>query len=87
MRPARPAYDEDDGEDRMRMRQNLAAFLVIVAIVGLGAALGAFIEDGAVASFWTTVATAPVLTVHATWIGTRWARPRPRVDAVSPVFE
>jgi|SRR5262245_17890702 hypothetical protein len=37
VRTARPAHDADDGEDRLRMRQNLAAFLVIVAIVGVGA--------------------------------------------------
>jgi hypothetical protein len=36
VRPACPAYDEDHGEDRLRMRQNVAAFLVIAAIVGLG---------------------------------------------------
>jgi hypothetical protein len=36
VRPARPAHDPDD-EDRLRMRQNVAAFLVIVAIVGVGA--------------------------------------------------
>jgi hypothetical protein len=36
-RAMRPAHDAEDAEDRMRMRQNLAAFLVIVAIVGAGA--------------------------------------------------
>lgn len=36
MRPARTVHDKDDDEDRLRMRQNVAAFLVIVAIVGLG---------------------------------------------------
>jgi hypothetical protein len=35
-RPARPAHDADLDEDRLRMRQNVAAFLVIVAIVGIG---------------------------------------------------
>ena len=37
-RPARPrqGHAEDDGADRLRMRQNLAAFAVIVAIVVLG---------------------------------------------------
>ncbi|HEY1246576.1 MAG TPA: hypothetical protein VGF29_17255 [Hyphomicrobiaceae bacterium] len=36
--PARPRHGhaEDDGADRLRMRQNLAAFAVIVAIVVLG---------------------------------------------------
>jgi hypothetical protein len=34
MRSARPVDDAD--EDRLRMRQNVAAFLVILAIVGLG---------------------------------------------------
>jgi|RhiMethySRZTD1v2_1073278.scaffolds.fasta_scaffold622474_2 hypothetical protein len=34
-RPARPAKTDAD-EDRLRMRQNVAAFLVIVAIVGIG---------------------------------------------------
>jgi hypothetical protein len=36
--PARPrqGHAEDDGADRLRMRQNLAAFAVIVAIVVLG---------------------------------------------------
>jgi hypothetical protein len=32
---ARAAHDEE-GEDRLRMRQNLAAFLLIVAIVAAG---------------------------------------------------
>jgi hypothetical protein len=36
IRPAGPARDADD-EDRLRMRQNVAAFLVIAAIVGVGA--------------------------------------------------
>ena len=35
-RPARAANDTDAHEDRLRMRQNVAAFLVIVAIVGFG---------------------------------------------------
>jgi hypothetical protein len=35
VRPARLARDADD--DRLRMRQNVAAFLVIAAIVGVGA--------------------------------------------------
>jgi hypothetical protein len=30
------AADDEEGEDRLRMRQNLAAFLVIVAIVAAG---------------------------------------------------
>ena len=37
--PANPfqgAYADDDVEDRLRMRQNLAAFAAIVVIVGLG---------------------------------------------------
>ena len=38
--PTRPVYgahtSDEDGEDRLRMRQNLAAFLVIVAIVAAG---------------------------------------------------
>ena len=36
-RPALTAHDVDDDEDRLRMRQNMAAFLAIVAIVGVGA--------------------------------------------------
>jgi hypothetical protein len=36
VRPARPLQDTDADEDRLRMRQNVAAFLVIVAIVGIG---------------------------------------------------
>jgi hypothetical protein len=36
-RPARPTYDAEHDDDRLRMRQNMAAFLVIVAIVGVGA--------------------------------------------------
>jgi hypothetical protein len=36
MRSAHAVDDTDDDEDRLRMRQNVAAFLVIVAIVGLG---------------------------------------------------
>jgi len=36
MRPTHPVRDIDVDEDRLRMRQNVAAFLVIVAIVGLG---------------------------------------------------
>ena len=38
--PMRPVHHaqvaDDESEDRLRMRQNLAAFLVIVAIVGAG---------------------------------------------------
>jgi hypothetical protein len=34
--PAHPVDAEEEREDRLRMRQNLAAFLVIAAIVGLG---------------------------------------------------
>ena len=37
VRPALTAHDADDDEDRLRMRQNVAAFLAIVAIVGVGA--------------------------------------------------
>jgi hypothetical protein len=37
VQPAQLAHDADDDEDRLRMRQNVAAFLVIVAIVGGGA--------------------------------------------------
>lgn len=36
MRLPRQARTADDGEDRVRMRQNVAAMVVIVAIVGLG---------------------------------------------------
>jgi|RhiMethySRZTD1v2_1073278.scaffolds.fasta_scaffold3027575_1 hypothetical protein len=36
VRPAHPLQDTDADEDRLRMRQNLAAFLVIVVIVGFG---------------------------------------------------
>jgi hypothetical protein len=36
VRPARPLQVADEDEDRLRMRQNVAAFLVIVAIVGIG---------------------------------------------------
>lgn len=38
-RPSLPAHEAAtaDDEDRLRMRQNVAAFLVIVAIVGAGA--------------------------------------------------
>ena len=37
VQPARLARDSDVEEDRLRMRQNVAAFLAIVAIVGVGA--------------------------------------------------
>jgi hypothetical protein len=37
MQPACLAHDTDVEEDRLRMRQNVAAFLAIVAIVGVGA--------------------------------------------------
>ena len=36
VRPARLAHAPDIEEDRLRMRQNVAAFLAIVAIVGVG---------------------------------------------------
>jgi hypothetical protein len=36
VRSPRQRHAEDDGADRLRMRQNLAAFAVIVAIVVLG---------------------------------------------------
>jgi hypothetical protein len=36
MRPPRQAHAADDGEDRVRMRQNVAAMVVIVAIVTMG---------------------------------------------------
>jgi hypothetical protein len=34
--PVRPAHAADD-DDRLRMRQNMAAFLAVVVIVGVGA--------------------------------------------------
>jgi hypothetical protein len=42
-RPRHPTL-ADDGEDRLRMRQNLAALLVIVAIVTIGSWLMASLQ-------------------------------------------
>jgi hypothetical protein len=36
VRPALPRHAADD-DDRLRMRQNMAAFLAVVVIVGVGA--------------------------------------------------
>jgi hypothetical protein len=45
VRPARDAQTVDDqSEDRLRMRQNLAAFLAIIAIVAVGSWLMASLQ-------------------------------------------